>query len=381
MVRCSCIPWSSKKQAEKIEDVPDKSAGDQANWQPLSDYLSTSELQILGQLASRVRVMLDPSMPATLHGTSRVQEGVPLAIVNPNAPDKRYVILHELMHHQLDELGCPSLCCTLQGREPPADSWLRRTQFQIFVRGLLVQLWELIQHSRFNSMIDRVFRCGPESARDGEYRGYMNRNLLPTYGMCRSDGHVSIKKVAVAAHVATVFLECSQEMRREFLEFVKSKYLDWEEMIQLGKHICSCIHPCDVEFLKLSSKELNTIMYSMLNDLKNVLDSLDLRMTIDMGKIRPLKVKFNQRCSTAVNIDFLNPSKTSSSMVSAGGFGGRFGFDARHKKEDEGVANSSSRERAIRASFATEKRSKNSVCCAETMGRSQQVILRCACCS
>ena len=26
-------------------------------------------------------------------------------------------------------------------------------------------------------------------------RGYINRNLLPTYGMCRSDGHVSIKKV------------------------------------------------------------------------------------------------------------------------------------------------------------------------------------------
>ena len=53
-------------------------------------------------------------------------------------------MLHELMHHQLDELGCPSLCCTLQGKEP-RDSWIRHTPFQSFVRGLLVQLWELIQ--------------------------------------------------------------------------------------------------------------------------------------------------------------------------------------------------------------------------------------------
>ena len=137
MVLCSCIPWTLKKQREQVKDSEEKD-GDEANWQPLSDYLSASEMQILGQLASRVRVMLDPSMPATLHGTSRVQKGVPLAIVNPNAPDKRYVILHELMHHQLDELGCPSLCCTLQGREPPADSWLRRTQFQVITLTLFV---------------------------------------------------------------------------------------------------------------------------------------------------------------------------------------------------------------------------------------------------
>ena len=102
--------------------------------------------------------------------------------VRPRATGRarRYVILHELMHHQLDELGCPSLCCTLQvppapvcfciavsfsaspcrlatavgdrassplslqAKEPP-DSWLAKTKFPMFVRGLLVQLWELIQ--------------------------------------------------------------------------------------------------------------------------------------------------------------------------------------------------------------------------------------------
>eukprot|EP00960_Hanusia_phi_P054774 762769-Hanusia_phi.AAC.3 len=43
-------------------------------------------------------------------------------------------------------------------------------------------------------------------------RGYMNRNLLPTYGMCRSDGHVSIKKVQEGGGGAFC-----DEMRREFL--------------------------------------------------------------------------------------------------------------------------------------------------------------------
>ena len=30
---------------------------------------------------------------------------MPLALINPRAADHRYVILHELMHHVLDELG------------------------------------------------------------------------------------------------------------------------------------------------------------------------------------------------------------------------------------------------------------------------------------
>lgn len=43
---------------------------------------STEELSVLGDLASRVKVVIDSTMPATLHGTSSVVQGVPLAIVN-----------------------------------------------------------------------------------------------------------------------------------------------------------------------------------------------------------------------------------------------------------------------------------------------------------
>ena len=89
-------------------------------------------------------------MPSNLHGTSDVVNGVPVAIINPLLSvldnfTRRYVILHELMHHQLDELGCPSLCCTVQAKEIPADSWLLRVHFYTFVTRLVLHLWEMIQ--------------------------------------------------------------------------------------------------------------------------------------------------------------------------------------------------------------------------------------------
>jgi len=177
-----------------------------------------------------VRVLIDPTLPNTLHGTSRVTLGVPLAVVNPQAPDRRYVILHELMHHQLDELGCPSLCCTVKGMEPQG-SWLRETKFQNFVRGLLVQLWELIQHSRFNPMLARVFRCGPESARDGEYKRYIAQSALPMYGMCGQNGNMAVRKVAVSAHVATCMLEASPQIQKEFKAFVRSRFSQGPDMV------------------------------------------------------------------------------------------------------------------------------------------------------
>ena len=107
---------------------------------------------------------------------------------------------------------------------------------QSFVRGLLVHLWELVQHSRFNAMLSRVFKCGPESARDSEYRGYMSSKSIPTYAMCRSDGHASLKRVAVAAHVATVILEGSIELRKEFIEFVKTRYPQGDDMVCNARH-------------------------------------------------------------------------------------------------------------------------------------------------
>ena len=133
MVKCRCvpcIPWRTKTNTKPAPKTEPTDLGNPPQ-QPLTDFFNDQELPLLGDLAHRVKVVIDRSLPSTLHGTSQVTNGVPLAIINPRAPDKRYVILHELMHHQLDELGCPSLCCTLQAKEIPADSWLRRTQFQV----------------------------------------------------------------------------------------------------------------------------------------------------------------------------------------------------------------------------------------------------------
>ena len=121
------------------------------------------------------------------------------------------------MHHQLDDLGCPSLCCTLAGKEPE-NSWLVHTKFPNFVRGLLVQLWELIQHSRFNLLLLRVFKCGPESARDGEYRSYIARRAVPMYGLCGQGGHASLvmNAPAIIAFMESLFL-LSQSYSRYLL--------------------------------------------------------------------------------------------------------------------------------------------------------------------
>jgi len=204
--------------------------------QSLSSYFTEEELLSLGDLSKQLKVVVGywRLMPSNLHGTSDVVNGVPVAIINPllSALDKRYVILHELMHHQLDELGCPSLCCTLQAKEIPVHSWLRRVHFYTFVTRLVLHFWELIQHSRFNPMLKRAFTSGPESVRDSEYREYMSwRKSIPYYDMCGSDGHASVKSVAIAAHVATVILEGSIELRIEFIKFVRSRYPTGDDMV------------------------------------------------------------------------------------------------------------------------------------------------------
>ena len=104
---------------------------------PLSDFFSVDELSQFGQLADKVFVVFDKSMPPSLHGMSEVEDGVPIAKVNPRAADHRYVILHELMHHKLDEMGCPSLWVTVRG-STPEESWLSPTCFPVFARGPLV---------------------------------------------------------------------------------------------------------------------------------------------------------------------------------------------------------------------------------------------------
>ena len=100
-----------------------------------------------------------------------------------------------------------------------------------------MQLWELIQHSRFNSMLARVFKCGPESARDGEYRSYISRRAVPMYGLCGQGGHASLVRIAVAAHVATLILEGSVSVQNEFFAFVESKFALGDEMVMRFKSL------------------------------------------------------------------------------------------------------------------------------------------------
>ena len=173
-------------------------------------------------------------------------------------------------------------------------------------------------------MLLRVFKCGPESARDNEYRGYMSSKSLPTYAMCRSDGHASLKRVAVAAHVATVILEGSIELRRDFVEFVRTRYPAGDDMVKLGEALVACVRPRDLELLKMTRAQLDELMSDMLTDLKNILDKLDTGMTVKVGTVQPLKVKFNHRCSTVAHVDFCEP--TSVVSVTAGGFGSHAGL-------------------------------------------------------
>ena len=75
-----CFPFCVESALDgEAASSSDSKVGKQ---QPLSDFFAPEELLVLGSLASRVKVIIDDTLPATLHGTSRVTNGVPLAIVN-----------------------------------------------------------------------------------------------------------------------------------------------------------------------------------------------------------------------------------------------------------------------------------------------------------
>ena len=160
-----------------LEWVPDHPS----SYRRLEDYLCEEDMARLGGLGHRARVKLDASMVDAAHGRAErcKHTKIPLCIVNPNTPDVRYVILHELMHHQLNELGCPALVCPqlhwegehlrLGSATVPEDSWLRQVDLGAdpqCVPNLVTSLWELIQHARFNPFLMDTFGCGAEKARD-----------------------------------------------------------------------------------------------------------------------------------------------------------------------------------------------------------------------
>ena len=281
-------------------DVTDKPPSGR---RPLCDFFCADELARFGALAEQVFVVFDESLPATLHGKSVVENGVPLALVNPRAADPRYVILHECMHHVLDELGCPSLWVTVRPSfsSVPKPSWLGPVLFPVFARGALVQLWELIQHSRFNRMLKRVFNCSPHSARDAEYSRYIQRGCFQTFGLSSSGDPVH-QAIEGAVHVATVLMEGSVVVQKAVLEFVHETYANGAEVVRMGQHIFEAIREEDHELRELQASELAGMFRGMLQDLKMVLSILAPEMGVWIGDIQPLQQKFKERCWTSVEV-------------------------------------------------------------------------------
>jgi hypothetical protein len=154
-----------------LEWVPDHPSA----YRLLDDFLCPQDLARLGTLPQRVRVKLDRTMTDSAHGRAERcrYTHMPLCVVNPSTPDVRYVILHELMHHQLNEIGCPALVIP-QLRQCDGKRWLGAAAVPdglflhdidvavdpTFVSDVLTTLWELIQHVRFNPFIMTNFGCG-----------------------------------------------------------------------------------------------------------------------------------------------------------------------------------------------------------------------------
>ena len=80
-------------------------------------------------------------------------------------------------------------------------------------------------------MLSRVFDCGPQSARNIEDGSYIANKRIPMYGMCGPDGHASLHCILVAAHVATVSLEGSVEIRDKFISFIKERFQAGDAMV------------------------------------------------------------------------------------------------------------------------------------------------------
>ena len=215
-----------------LEWVPDHPSA----YQLLDDFLCAEDLARLGALPQRVRVKLDASMTDSAHGRAErcKHTNLPLCLVNPGTPDVRYVILHELMHHQLNEVGCPALVIPnlslggngsrhLGNAAVPSDSFLQQIDVVVdptFVSDLLTTLWELIQHSRFNPFIMKNFGCGAQNARDKMASDIFRGLAVNPY--CSRDDCAAVRIIMLAVHYATTALEGSPRVCREFERFLRA---------------------------------------------------------------------------------------------------------------------------------------------------------------
>ena len=63
--------------------------------------------------------------------------------------------------------------------------------------------------------------------------------------------------------------------------------------VRLGETLVQCVGSKDMELLKMSRAQLDELMTSMLTDLKKMLDTLQTGLTVRVGGVKPLLVKFN----------------------------------------------------------------------------------------
>ncbi|EKX49906.1 hypothetical protein GUITHDRAFT_104303 [Guillardia theta CCMP2712] len=272
---CSC--GNEEDIGVTKESLPTKENDSTRRAVSINEFFTMSEMQYMGRWADEVRVIFDGTLPPSMHGKSMLENGVPIALVNPAAPDPKYVIIHEIMHHHMDNLGCPSLLVSVV-EEPPESSWLRAVSFKVFTNGILVQLWELIQHSRFNVM------CGPESARDRQYIRYMEQGKLHSYGLEKT-GNTQARNLDIAVHLAVIWMEGSDDVKQRVIDFILRTYKDGSDILRLGESIVCCIQPEDVDFFCMDKNEARRVFSDMVKEMEKILRIIDTKMHVYVGDI------------------------------------------------------------------------------------------------
>jgi len=254
------------------EWVPDHPSA----YRRLDDFLCAEDMARLGGLGRRTRVKLDASMSETAHGRAErcVHTGIPVCRVNPATPDVRYVILHELMHHQLNEIGCPALVCPQLGRRQealtlgsavvPDGSWLHSIDVDMdpnFVPNLVTTLWELIQHSRFNGFLMNTFGCGSQGARDRDLQGLFSGET--TFPYCSRADAAPVRVVMMAMHYVTAALESSPRATLEFERYLRAQGDEGRCMLSLGARVLEQIHAVDTPVCSLSPDRAEAMIAGM----------------------------------------------------------------------------------------------------------------------
>eukprot|EP00960_Hanusia_phi_P043536 756106-Hanusia_phi.AAC.3 len=287
----------------------------------LRAYLTEEEMEILGNLAIRARVKFDKDMGVGAHGRSfRCSKTlVPLCVVNPNTPDKRYVILHELMHHQLDELGCPCLSCPvlhtthdgvkmLGDVKLPYDCWLYNIDNNVdpaFLPNTVQIVWELIQHSRFNPFLQRCFSCTAQTARDKSLKELLRGETLLSYCNSKTDPH-PVRRVMMAIQYATARLEGSTPVLAWFRKVLKEEGARGDDVIALGEAISGEIHLVDMDVCRMEEEDAaEALTVGMLLDLKRVLSILLPDFAVELSGLQTLPSCHENRSRYVVNINIM----------------------------------------------------------------------------